>query len=265
MIELLNLTVPSLRTSETRNANLSSFVTYSSSIWNHVKTQRDVRTNNIALENLRRDIANINKKLEELNNTNKTTTATVVTTPSELRVPVLSELVPYDGENESSKKVSTQKTEKKYQNKVLSSYGKVVSSVKLSDVYNKELSEKLAKQSKKEAAGKIKSTGWCAKCVNDALEKAGLVKKNSTRRASAYMLERVFDNNKSFQRVKVSRDELKNLPAGCVVVWQNGSGFGNAFAKHGHIFITQGNGKATSDYLQDMKDYGTDFAVYVPV
>lgn len=117
----------------------------------------------------------------------------------------------------------------------------------------------------KEAAGRTKSTGWCAKCVNDALEKAGLVIKNSTRRASAYMLERVFDSNKSFKRVNVKREDLTKLPAGCVVVWQNGSGFGNAFAKHGHIFVTQGNGKATSDYVQDMKDYKSDFAVYVPV
>ncbi|MBR1753933.1 hypothetical protein IJ732_03775 [bacterium] len=172
----------------------------------------------------------------------------------------------------SSTTVETKNTEVKTQKSVpaststtKSSYGRQVKVSELSSVYNQELSEKLAKQSLKESAGRTKSTGWCAKAVNDALEKAGLADKNSTRCASAYMLERVFDNNSSFKRVNVSRDELKNLPAGCIVVWQNGYGFGTDFAKHGHVVITQGNGKATSDYVQNMKDYGTEFAVFVPV
>ena len=130
--------------------------------------------------------------------------------------------------------------------------------------YDANTSRKLAAQSVKETAGRKQSTGWCAKNVNNALEKSGIVEKNSTRTASAYQLANVYANCGAFTEVKVSKNELKNLPAGCVIVWQPGKGFGNAFAKHGHVVITQGNNKATSDYSQEIKDYGTSFRVFVP-
>jgi hypothetical protein len=130
--------------------------------------------------------------------------------------------------------------------------------------YDKETAKKLAGQSLAETAGRKSSIGYCARYVNNALEKAGLVDTDSTRKPSAYQLASVYENNPAFAKVEVSREELKNLPAGCIVVWQRGGGFGQAFAKHGHVFITQGNGKATSDYLQDIKDYNTPFTVFVP-
>lgn len=130
--------------------------------------------------------------------------------------------------------------------------------------YDKETSENLAKQSVAQAAGRTSSTGWCAKYVNNAIEAAGLVEKNSTRRESAYQLVEAYKNSGAFTQVKVSKDELKDLPAGCIIVWQPGKGFGNGFANHGHVVITQGNNKATSDYTQEIKDYGTEFTVFVP-
>lgn len=130
--------------------------------------------------------------------------------------------------------------------------------------YDKNAAEKLAQVSALGTNGRTSSIGWCAKYVNNALENAKIVKKNSTRTASAYQLAKVYAKNDALVEIKVSRDELKNLPAGCIVVWQRGNGFGNAFAKHGHVYITQGNGKATSDYTQNIKDYGTEFTVFVP-
>ena len=136
-------------------------------------------------------------------------------------------------------------------------------------VYDKDAAENLAKLSLKQASdsdGNVRtsSTGWCAKYANNAIDESGLVTKGSTRRESAYMLTGAFGSNDAFAKIQVSKDELKDLPAGCIVVWQAGKGSGKAFEEHGHVFITQGNGKATSDYQQDIKDYGTEFSVYVP-
>lgn len=131
--------------------------------------------------------------------------------------------------------------------------------------YDKENATKLAQASLTQAANRTKSTGWCARYVNNAIESAGLVEKDSTRTESAYQLANVYRNSSAFKEVKVSKNELKDLPAGCIIVWQRGNGFGNAFANHGHVVITQGNNKATSDYNQEIKDYGTEFSVFVPV
>ena len=135
---------------------------------------------------------------------------------------------------------------------------------KLENLYNKALSTNLAKVAV-QTAKKLASKNWCAKGVNDSLEAAGIVKKNETRMPSACQLTKTFDKCKSLERVDVPKSELKNLPAGCVVVWQGRGTKDGSFGQHGHVMITLGNGKEASDNIRDMKIYDTEYTVYVPV
>ncbi|MBQ9688778.1 hypothetical protein IJV79_03990 [bacterium] len=134
----------------------------------------------------------------------------------------------------------------------------------LESVYNKELSTELAKTAEK-TAKRLNSFNWCAKGVNDTLEAAGFVEKNSTRVPSAYMLDSKYGNCSSLKEVKVSRSELKNLPAGCIIVWQGKNTKDGSFGQHGHVCVTLGNGKEASDHVSEFKIRSTDFKVYVPV
>lgn len=240
------------------------------SIWNEVQlaqSNEKIKGFKEQIEDLKQENKRLGNEIGAMHNILKEQAVSVASASFRSKVKVKN-VQPKETESKLESKVEQKvepKVEQKIVNKMMSSYGKIVSVSNLEDVYNKELSTKLAKQSEIETAGRIKSTGWCARYVNNAFERIGLVKKNSTRCGSAYMLERRLDSCSAFKRVNVSRDKIKDLPEGCVVVWQKGSGFGNDFANHGHIFITQGNGEATSDYKQKIIDYGTDFAVYVPV
>jgi len=132
-------------------------------------------------------------------------------------------------------------------------------------IYNKEKSNHLAIIADF-VAKSTRTSGYCARGVNDALEKAGIVKKDSTRRASAYQLKEAFDNTPSLKRVSVKREDLKKLPKGCIIVWQRGDGSANSpSSEHGHVCITLGNGKEASDDVRNLKVFDTEFDVYVPV
>jgi hypothetical protein len=116
----------------------------------------------------------------------------------------------------------------------------------------------------KAAAQNRNSHGMCLAGVSDALDSAGL---GGKRLPSAYMKAADLQNDGRFtditDKVKSSGTSLKNLPPGCVIVWNKGGGSGG-FGKHGHISITQGNGMETSDHLQQVSSLGNDFRVFVP-
>lgn len=140
---------------------------------------------------------------------------------------------------------------------------------KLAKDNNIEIDTDLAKQiaeSSQESAGYQKtSTALCAMRVRQALEKSGAVEPNETKVSSAYMLNDKYLKTGSFAKVEVNTlEELRDLPPGCIIVWERGQGFGKAFAQHGHVAVTQGLGKATSDYNQEIKNYKSKFSVYVP-
>ena len=134
----------------------------------------------------------------------------------------------------------------------------------IDNIYNKELSEKLAATAEK-TAKRMNTRDWCAKGVNDALEAAGLVEKNTTRAPSAYQLVAKYDKCPNLKKVNVSKEDLKKLPAGCIIVWKNTGVKDGSFGEHGHVLVTLGNGKEASDHIQEMKIHKTDYAVYVPV
>lgn len=133
----------------------------------------------------------------------------------------------------------------------------------LNDVYDSGVSGELASVAY-ERAMQMNTKGYCAKGVNDSIQRAGLAN-GETRVSSAYMEANVLANHANFKEVEVSRNELGKLPAGCVVVWDKGAGSSSAFAQHGHIAITLGNGREASDNVSELKTFNTNYRVFVPV
>lgn len=99
--------------------------------------------------------------------------------------------------------------------------------------------------------------GWCYKWVAEALGRHGV----SVHGASAYMAADQLAQNDKFREVTgLSNADLKNLPAGAVVVWNKGNGH-----EHGHICISLGDGREASDKIRNMtQNYGTSYRVFLP-
>lgn len=129
----------------------------------------------------------------------------------------------------------------------------------LEDVgYNSSLGKKLA-QSAVAAAGP-RSSKECAKHVSDAMASCGVLGE----RGHAYQLEYTLRKNNNFKEIKItSADELKNLPAGCVVVYPRGAA--GYSSEYGHVEIAMGNGSGVSDFVNKNMKYSPDVKVFVPV
>ena len=81
---------------------------------------------------------------------------------------------------------------------------------------------------------------------------------------SAHMMDSELRKNNNFREIKVnSKEELRNLPAGCIVVYEAGAAGYNA--KHGHIEVTLGNGTAASDGITRNMRYSNQMSVFIPV
>lgn len=128
----------------------------------------------------------------------------------------------------------------------------------LDDVYNPEVSGNLARTAVSVASAE-NTTGWCARGVNDTLQAVGL-SEGEIRSASAYQCADKLANSSKFKEVTISKSDLKNLPAGCIICW----GRDNEH-KDGHIAVSLGNGLEASDHISNMVDLGTTFRVFVPV
>ena len=78
---------------------------------------------------------------------------------------------------------------------------------------------------------------------------------------SAYMAADQLAQNENFEEVTgLTEEDLVNLPAGCVVVWDQGNGH-----PHGHILVSLGDGREASDVIRPMtQGYGTTFRVFQP-
>lgn len=117
----------------------------------------------------------------------------------------------------------------------------------------------------KAVAEDIKTVGNCYTGVKHALWSAGVIQdygdmpKGNAKNAISY-----FENNKEkFESLDVKPDDLKDLPAGRIIVYKNDNEPNGA----GHICITNGNGQAMSDHTDNMKwleahGEGSNFKVY---
>lgn len=103
-------------------------------------------------------------------------------------------------------------------------------------------------------------TGYCARHVADGLKRTGL----GNERANATDMDNKLVNNNNFRAVKItSKEQLKSLPAGCIVVYEKGAAGYNA--KYGHIEVTMGDGTAVSDGVTRNMRYSDSMTVFVPV
>jgi len=111
-----------------------------------------------------------------------------------------------------------------------------------------------------EATGRrLNSRGWCAKGVADSLANAGFG--GSPRQPSAYMYADVLARDSRFKEVRLTDEQIRQLPPGAIVVSDKFNSPGNP---HGHIAVTLGNGRESSDHLGNLYLAGTQ-RVFIPV
>lgn len=105
-----------------------------------------------------------------------------------------------------------------------------------------------------QVAREMGTAGWCLAGVNKATERAFGV---TLWGESAFQVDdvlRASDKFKEIKNVKVS--DLKNMPAGAIVVWDRSPNLVNRQLgggwKHGHIAILDGKGSEYSDHKRQM-------------
>lgn len=124
--------------------------------------------------------------------------------------------------------------------------------------YSGEKGQKLAQTIRSHIKG---FTGYCSRHVSNALAESGL---GHERAASAHMMDSLLANNQNFREITInSAEDLKRLPAGCILVYEAGAARYNA--KHGHIEVTLGDGTAGSDGITHNLRYTQNMHVFVPV
>ena len=112
--------------------------------------------------------------------------------------------------------------------------------------YNATVGNRLADAAYREAMSR-QTVGWCYAAVADAVER---ITGPFLWGSSAYMAADQLSNSSWFFEVSVS--DLRQLPAGAVVVWGKGS------SPHGHISVALGDGREASDHVtsQMLHHYG---------
>lgn len=106
------------------------------------------------------------------------------------------------------------------------------------------------------SANRINTPGKCLRGVQDALDAVGL---KMQRKPSAYMLADDLASDSRFQEVSNPGD-LRNLPAGAIVVWDRKSG-----NPHGHISIALGDGRESASVVRkQITNYGSKYRVFIP-
>ena len=122
--------------------------------------------------------------------------------------------------------------------------------------YDADAGEKLAKTALSSSKG---FSGYCATYVKKAIEKSGL---GSYEQGHAYEMSGILRKNKNFKEISPLEVNVKDLPAGCVIVYDKGAqGY---HSKYGHTEITTGDGRAVSDGITKNL-HKTPSAIFVPV
>ncbi len=112
----------------------------------------------------------------------------------------------------------------------------------------------------KKVADKISNVGACYTGVKKAMQSSGIIKNyDEMPRGEAKDSIKYFDKHpEKFKKINVAKKDLKNLPAGRIVVYTNKN-------DAGHIIITNGNGQGMSSATDNMGwlDYKGKDAKYV--
>ena len=157
--------------------------------------------------------------------------------------------------------IQSYKTQMDNFSKMLSNIGANWNTTPTESLQDVNYDANLAKKMAQNAANNAESSSQheCAKYVSDAIEDSGV----SVTRGHAYQMIDNLRNNSHFKEISITKDELKNLPAGCVLVYPKGSA--GYSSEYGHIEITLGNGKAASDFINDNPKYASNMKVFAPV
>ena len=153
---------------------------------------------------------------------------------------------------------------------------------KVDPSYSSTAGERLAQAAR--TVTNTKSDGLCLRGVNRSLREAygtslqGL--ESAYQAADALRGKPVTVNGKTYtfsslaskftEVAGITREGLKKLPAGAIVVWNNnlsggGKGVSAAGKKHGHISIALGNGKESSDYIgNQITNRDAEYTVFLP-
>lgn len=104
----------------------------------------------------------------------------------------------------------------------------------------------------------------CLEGVRETLNECGSV--NGKLGGSAYQAADMLAKNKNFQEIKVERKDLKELPAGCVIVWDRNYAGTKTSDIHGHITVALGNGSGASDHIEEkLYMLNSQHRVFIPV
>ena len=99
----------------------------------------------------------------------------------------------------------------------------------------------------------------CAKYVKEAIRDVGLGPYiNGNGEYCKYILR----TNPNFKETKVKGEDFKNLPAGCIIVYDK---YDAGYGKDGHVEITLGDGRACSDVITEKIEPSKHAYVFIPV
>jgi len=124
------------------------------------------------------------------------------------------------------------------------------------DGYNASAGKKLASIALNNHVG---WTGYCARHVKNAISAANL---GSYKMGHAYQMPSILRNNKNFKEIPTDTVDVKDLPAGCILVYDKGKeGYSRDY---GHTEITTGDGRAVSDGITQNL-HKKPSAIFMPV
>lgn len=122
--------------------------------------------------------------------------------------------------------------------------------------YNASAGQRLANIALNNSVG---WTGYCARHVKRAISAANL---GSYEYGHAYQMPSILRKNKNFKEIPVGSVNVKDLPAGCILVY--GKGKAGYSKDYGHTEITTGDGRAVSDGITKNL-YKEPSAIFMPV
>lgn len=128
--------------------------------------------------------------------------------------------------------------------------------------YNAETGQKLAKiamdRRQADRWSSIKGTGKCATYTKKAIEAAGM---GSYVMGDGYQMTSILSKNKNFKQISPNGIDVKDLPAGCVLVY--GKGVSGYHKQYGHTEITTGDGRGVSQAIT--YNVRKPSAIFIPV
>lgn len=121
--------------------------------------------------------------------------------------------------------------------------------------YNASAGERLAKYALSHKTG---SSGKCATYVKNAIQACGLGKYEY---GDAYKMTGILRKNSHFKEISPNSVNVKDLPAGCVIVFDRG--MYKYSDDYGHVEITTGDGRGVSDGVTT--NLRKPSAIFIPV